>query len=118
MVALLMLLVAAILLNLPTTSSASAATAVSVSENYHLGVLMVAGASMISGLSAALTQRALVGNKPRHTVFFSAELAVYGILSLLVNLYFNNDIKGGGMSLFAHWNLWTLIPVFTNVSIY
>lgn len=78
--------------------------------------MMVAGASMLSGLSAALTQRALQGNKPRSPVFMSGELAVYGIMFLLVNLYFNSDIKGGGFGLFSHWNLWTLIPVVTNVS--
>ena len=54
-------------------------------ENYNLGVSLVLGASAISGLSTALTQRALVAEKPRETVFFSAELAVYGILALIAH---------------------------------
>jgi hypothetical protein len=86
--------------------------------NYHLGVLMVMGASMLSGLSAALTQRALVGAKPRHPLFFSAELAVYGIVFLLVRSLFADKEKelllSGG--LFNHWSPYTLIPVITNVS--
>ena len=77
---------------------------------------MVGGASMLSGLSAALTQRALVGGKQRHPFFFSAELAVYGIIFLLINLIFNNDIKGGGSALFSNWDWMTLIPVIINVS--
>jgi solute carrier family 35 (UDP-sugar transporter), member A1/2/3 len=78
--------------------------------------MMVFGASMLSGLSAALTQRALVGSKPRHPLFFSAELAVYGIIFLLLNAIFNSKesatILAGG--LFNHWTLMTLIPVTTN----
>ena len=68
---------------------------------------------MISGLSAALTQKGLVGDRKRFPFFFSAELAVFGIVFLLLNLIFNNDIKGG--SLFSNWNYYTLIPVITNV---
>lgn len=98
---------------MPTSGSSSN---VALSSGYHFGLLMVAAASIISGLSAALTQRALVGSKPRHSVFFSAELAVYGIAFLLINLIFNNDIKGGGFALFSNWDLYTLIPVITNVS--
>ena len=77
------------------------------------------GASMTSGLAGALTQRALVGSKPRHPLFFSAELAVYGILFLLCNALYNphnskesaSIVKDG---LFNGWTLLTLIPVITN----
>lgn len=106
----------AVLLN--TGSGGSAGSSVSVgSEGYNFGLAAVAIASMLSGLSAALSQRALVGAKPRSSVFFSGELAVYGILFLLVNLIFNNDIQGGGFGLFTNWTLPTLIPVITNVSV-
>ena len=57
----------------------------------------VIGASMLSGLSAALTQRALVGSAPRHALFFSAELAMYGILFLVVHMHFSangRDVSG------------------------
>lgn len=78
---------------------------------------MVASASLISGLSAALTQRALVGNKSvRSPIFLSAELAVYGIVVLVINLFLNNELQSTSGSLLANWSLSTLIPVITNVS--
>lgn len=82
-------------------------------EKYQIGLWMVAGASMISGLSAALTQKGLVGVRKTFPFFYSAELAVFGIIFLLINVVVNNDIQGG--SLFSNWNYWTLIPVVTNV---
>jgi len=135
MVALLLLLLAAIVLNMgfnglsfltgaaiaDTTSSTGGTDVETMSPSYQMGVACVAGASMLSGLSAALTQRALVGAQQRHPLFFSAELAVYGILFLLGNLYFNSDIKGtnssmGALALFSNWDLMTFIPVVTSVS--
>ena len=79
--------------------------------------MMVLGASMLSGLSAALTQKALVSSKPRHPLFFSAELAVYGIIFLLVRALFSKEgasILSG--DLFSGWTPYTFIPVATNVS--
>jgi len=46
---------------------------------------------MLSGLSTALTQRALVGLVPRNALFFSAELALYGILFLVLQMNFSAD---------------------------
>ena len=69
---------------------------------------------MLSGISAALTQKNLVGFRKRHPFFFSAELAVYGIVFLLANLLVRSDVAPGG-GLFSNWNLLTLIPVVTNV---
>lgn len=87
----------------------------SMDSNYQLGLVMVAGASMLSGLSAALTQKTLVSkSNQRHPILFSAELAIYGILFLIINMVFNSDIKGGW--LFSNWDAATLIPVTTNVS--
>lgn len=88
-------------------------------SDFQLGLLMVVAASLLSGVSAALTQKSLVGYRKRHPFFFSAELAVYGIVFLLLNLLFNSDIKsapgGGRGSLFSNWTLITLIPVVVNV---
>lgn len=95
----------------PPSSSAAADT----NSMYQIGLLCVGAASMLSGLSAALTQRAVAGSGARNTLLLSAEMAVYGIVFLLINLMFNNDTKGGGGSLLANWNLPTLIPVITNV---
>lgn len=106
---------AAVILNMGGGTSASLSA--SASSNYQLGVLAVLGASFISGLSAALSQRALVGSKPRHPIFFSAELAAYGITFLLVSGLFSKDkdlILSG--HLFDGWEANTLIPVTTNVS--
>lgn len=87
------------------------------SANYRLGLMMVLGASMLSGLSAALTQKALVGPKPRHPLFFSAELAVFGIIFLVIRAFFSKEgasIMSG--RLFTGWTPYTFIPVVTNVS--
>lgn len=108
MLALVLLLSAAIILNLPDGSKVVVGTA-----DFKLGVALVAGASMLSGLSAALTQKALVDFRKRHPFFFSAELAVFGITFLLFNLIFNSDIIEGG-SLFSNWSLMTFLPVITN----
>ena len=114
--ALVLLLAAAYILN--SDAGAAAAGGGSDLASYHFGIMMVCGASMISGLSAALTQRALVGARPRHPLFFSAELAVYGIAFLLLNALFNPSSKEKGLilsgGLFNGWSLITFIPVVTN----
>lgn len=98
----------------------SAAVDTTSGSMYQIGLAFVAAASMLSGLSATLTQRAVSGGGQRNTMVLSAEMAVYGILFLLLNLCFNNDIKagadGGAGSLFSNWDLPTLVPVVTNVS--
>lgn len=85
------------------------------------GILLVAGASLLSGLSSALTQKAVtpisIKDKvvsPRHTMLLTIEMAIYGIIFLLINLIFNSDIQEGG-DMMSHWTVWTLIPVVTNV---
>lgn len=82
--------------------------------------MLVFGASLLSGLSAALTQRAMTSssaakNNQRHVLVLSAEMAIYGIIFLLINLAFNSDIEEGG-SLVSNWTFLTMIPVLTNVS--
>ncbi len=86
-----------------------------VNTEYQFGLFCVASASMLSGLSAALTQRALSGKQSRHTMLYSAEMAVYGIVFLLGNLMVNGEIQAGS-TLWAHWDLSTMFPVVTNVS--
>lgn len=98
------------------TGPSASATATTPTSMYNIGLICVASASMLSGLSAALTQRALSGTIQRNTMVLSAEMAVYGIVFLLINLYFNNDIKGD--SLLSNWDMATLIPVVAQVSIF
>ena len=83
-----------------------------------LGIVLVGTASLLSGLSAALTQRAITatGTKQRHVLLLSCEMAVYGILFLGANLWVNSDVVAGG-SLWSHWTAYTLIPVVSNVSV-
>ena len=98
----------------PTSSSSDNAHNNGVTTEYQFGLFCVASASMLSGLSAALTQRALSGTQSRHTMLYSAEMAVYGIVFLLGNLMVNSDIQAGS-TLWAHWDLSTMFPVITNV---
>jgi hypothetical protein len=95
--------------------SSSGGSSGNSAADYRLGVIVVSAASVISGLSSALTQRALVGSKSvRSPLFLSAELAIYGILVLLINILVNNEV-GNEISKLPHWSFWTLIPVVTNV---
>lgn len=87
-------------------------------EGYKLGLLLTILASLFSGLSGALTQLAMTpknGSYTRHSIFFSAEMAVYQILYLLMNLYNSGEkellISG---ALFKNWTVWLLIPVICN----
>ena len=111
--ALVLLLAAAVLLNVPMGSGA--VTKVEFSTDYQLGVSLVLGASMLSGLSAALTQKALTNSTPRPPLFFSAELAAYGILFLLVSSFFSEDgSKVFYDGILKGWNGKALIPVLVN----
>ena len=124
MFALVMLLVAAILLNLPTSTPTTASTSLSnmMSSNYQIGVAAVAAASLISGVSSALLQKSLVTKPNRSSIFLSAELAIYGcvlmFVHILVSSWFSSssDDNINVLSLFDHWTWLTLVPVTTSVS--
>lgn len=111
MVALLILLGAAFLLNFgPGTGKNN----VGDMASFNLGLMCVAAASMISGLSTALTQKALTtSSKPRPAVFLSAELAVYGIIVLLGQMIYSGELRID-RNFFVNWELQTLIPVISN----
>lgn len=98
-------------------SGSSQQHALDTNSMYQIGLLCVAIASMLSGLSATLTQRAITGSTQRSTMLLSAEMAVYGIIFLLLNLVFNSNIKESPASLLSNWDVPTLLPVITNVSI-
>lgn len=111
-VALLLLLVAAVVLNLSSDDLGGGA---SDSRERWLGVACVLSASLLSGFSAALTQKALSVSS-RDSLLFSAELAFYGILLLLAQ----QGLALGGMRGVGGegWNLYTFIPILTNVCCY
>jgi hypothetical protein len=57
----------------------------------HMGIVCVLIASMLSGVSAALTQKVLAGSgKQRNSFLLSAELALYGIVFLLLKEIFQS----------------------------
>jgi solute carrier family 35 (UDP-sugar transporter), member A1/2/3 len=107
----------AFILNFGPSNASGSSNNVDLSS-YNLGLLSVAIASLLSGLSTALTQKALTTSKPRSPIFMSAELAFFGIIILFLNLLFvHNDIpksETGGYNLLINWNLSTLIPVISN----
>jgi solute carrier family 35 (UDP-sugar transporter), member A1/2/3 len=88
------------------------------------GLIATLLASLISGLSNALTQRSFVvlpgkSNAPRNPFLYSIELAVYGLLFLSMKEVYDYQQHGGGMFAspedFTHgWTLGTLIPVGVN----
>lgn len=82
------------------------------SEMYLAGTSLVLGASAISGLSTALTQKAL--RQGRHALLFSAELAVFGIIVLITTDWFKEKqlFREGGP--FHDWTLLTMVPVVAN----
>lgn len=80
------------------------------------GVFIVLAASFISGLAAALTQKSLSGeNALRNTFLFSAEMAVYGIVFLILSSVFSKEgremISSG---FFSHWTVGMIFPILTN----
>ena len=97
-------------------SGSSQQHAVDTHSMYQIGLLSVAAASMLSGLSATLTQKAITGSKQRSTMLLSAEMAVYGIIFLMLNLVLNSNIKESPNSLLNNWDMPTILPVITNVS--
>lgn len=117
------------------SSLAQSAPASSVDSSlYQRGVLCVLGASLLSGVCAMLTQKVLQSGR-RHALFYSAEMAVYGIAALLLSslgLSFDQgqvrwDARGGLSELgsgvrvdeMGHWGrsaAWVMVPVLVNVS--
>jgi solute carrier family 35 (UDP-sugar transporter), member A1/2/3 len=140
LLALLLLLCAAVILTAPVDSnpldmiqslqgisvasiSAKLSTIVKGDSNskaneYAIGVITVSAASLISGISTALTQRIL--SRGRHAITYSAELAVFGISVLMMGDIFSNSGRStifdfhSEKSLQNTWTLGTWIPVLTN----
>jgi len=117
--ALILLLAAAVLLNLSSDHSSQSKTASASLADYNLGLFWCILASSISGLSGALVQKAVTGPHPQHSLLYTAELATYGISFLLVSSLFSEKDRGVLLSgtLFNGWNTNTFIPVTANVSI-
>ena len=111
--ALVLLLSAAVILNV-NLSGITSGEGLFASHVNSLGIICVTIASCLSGLSAALTQKALTSAQPRPSFFFSAELAVYGIIFLIANAAYKNDLDSVDLNMFSKWTLPDYIPVLTN----
>ena len=130
--ALFLMLISAVILTTPDSESLLKFSSISDISKYltggvfsfqdqksTLGILFVGGASMISGLSTALTQNAL--SKGRPSMLLNAELSIFSVICLLVSEIFQHGhekfmhlltFEDGG--LFQYWTWWTLIPVLTS----
>lgn len=84
-------------------------------SNQTLGVTCVLVASALSGLGSGLTEWILSGRK-RNSYLFSAEMAIFGSITILWSLIFNVSSDAAVWreeGLFARWTWHTLIPVLT-----
>jgi solute carrier family 35 (UDP-sugar transporter), member A1/2/3 len=84
LVALMLLLAAAMLLNSRSDSAAKS------SVQWESGIAPLLGASLLSGFSAAVTQKTLQV-KGRNSFLLSLELAVYGIITLVLSTIASGD---------------------------
>ena len=88
-------------------------------SNFQVGVFMVLAASAISGLSGALSQKALSGiEQPRHSILLSSEMAVYGIMFIIGRILLTpvemESIERNGF--WYGWTPYTFIPVTANAA--
>ncbi|CAN0205775.1 unnamed protein product [Ectocarpus sp. 13 AM-2016] len=129
LVALSLLLAAALLLNSGSSGGDSKAgtrerglftSEAEDSARLWLGVLPVMAAALMSGLMGAVTQRTLQ-RSGRNSSQLSLELAVYGVLTLLLTS--GSGIGGSGAvtssgrsSAFQGWTKWTCIPVLSQAA--
>jgi len=114
--ALLLLFVSAVLLAHKSKGGVSADHAEDgLAATFWLGIVPVLAAALSSGLTAALTQRALKGEKGRNSWLYSIELSVWGSLLLLLGTLASSQSRQK-LLLQGPYHGWTLscyIPVFT-----
>eukprot|EP00931_Biecheleriopsis_adriatica_P093954 TRINITY_DN67671_c0_g1_i1.p1 TRINITY_DN67671_c0_g1~~TRINITY_DN67671_c0_g1_i1.p1 ORF type:complete len:375 (+),score=60.30 TRINITY_DN67671_c0_g1_i1:37-1125(+) len=82
---------------------------------YWLGVAPVMAAALSSGLTAALTQRALKGSQGRNSWLYSIELSVWGSCFLIGGTLCNAESRSRlwTQGPYQGWSLCCLLPVFT-----
>jgi UDP-sugar transporter A1/2/3 len=85
------------------------------SENSLLfGVLPLVLAAAMSGLNAAICQKALQ-NLHRDSAFFTIELGVYGIIGLVPICLVKTPVENWlQLPEFSRWTWWTAIPIVMN----
>ena len=84
------------------------------SNSFWLGFVPVLAASILSGLAAALSQKALQGQK-RGSYLFTSELAFFSILTMLANMLLTGDSLALDGFLDG-WSWHALIPIVSQCS--
>jgi len=85
------------------------------SHHFTHGVLPVIGASFLSGLAGAISQKNLQGAYNRNAYLFTMELCAASTFILVGSLFLSDDgsqIKENGF--FDQWTFYTLIPIIVN----
>ncbi|OQR87431.1 CMP-sialic acid transporter 5-like [Achlya hypogyna] len=106
--AMVMLVVASVLLSGGNADDADVDAALTM-DRFYYGYVPVVGASVLSGVGAALTQQSLQTHG-RDASVVTMELCVYGALFLVANLV----ASPGAVVDLTGWTPYTLIPVVTN----
>jgi len=116
MLALLFIFAASVLVSVGDAAGGGSQNGRGIEEDLLLGAACCAVGTALSGFGSAITELVLVG-KQKHALMFSAELAFFSVLILLVNLAL--DLNGDGTSMrsqgfFSHWDEKTIVPVLAN----
>jgi len=109
-VALIMLTVAAVMLTLGQSDEGTDGHPSKNSLIY--GIMPVLTGSILSGIATTVSQKVLQ-NDNKNSYLYTTELAVWGILTLIIYIQFNNE-KIGDDGVFKGWTYMTILPVFTN----
>lgn len=94
-------------------------------KHFTHGVAPVLGASFLSGLAGAISQKNLQssssssksggGGGGRNPYLFSAELCVASLVVLSISFFWSDDGKQiTSQGFFYEWTPWTMIPILTN----
>jgi len=109
-VALIMLTVAAVMLTLGQASESNNGQPPKNSLIY--GIAPVLTGSILSGIATTVSQKVLQ-NDNKNSFLYTTELAVWGIITLIIFMIFNDE-KIVEKGIFTGWNNMTILPVFTN----
>jgi len=107
-VALLMLTVAAVMLTMGQTNQPGG----EIKNDVMYGIIPVLTGSILSGIATTVSQKVLQ-NDNKNSYLYTTELAVWGIITLVV-MSFNDLDKIQTYGILKGWSVWTSIPVFAN----
>eukprot|EP01084_Bolivina_argentea_P248240 415214_1 len=122
LIALLILVISSIMLTIDINNNNSSQTvANNQKQNLIHGLLAVVLSSTMSGLAAALSQKALQAHKyPRNSLFFGIEMAIYGCMFSVFRLFIEHklDVLDGTViakhGFLYNFKITALIPISVN----